>query len=201
MYILKAHEIMTHGPKMHPRAIPLAASALLTTILSAQAGAAAGADAVPDGLRPPAGEVLALAAHGKGVQIYECKAAKEGTAQFSWTLKAPEAELKDFSGNPLGKHYAGPTWEAIDGSKVVGEVVAKRDAPDASAIPWLLLRAKSTSGSGIFAVIKSIQRVQTVGGAPPANGCDSSQSGKESRVAYSAVYRFYKAPPERAASP
>jgi Protein of unknown function (DUF3455) len=195
MYVLKTHAFMTHGPQMHRRTIPLAASALLTTMLPAQAGAAAGGDVVPDGLRPPAGEVLALAAHGSGVQIYECKAAKEGTEQFSWTLKAPEAELKDVSGKPLGKHYAGPTWEAADGSKVVGEVVAKRDAPDASAIPWLLLRAKSTSGNGIFAVIKSIQRVQTIGGAPPAHGCDSSQSGKESRVPYSAVYRFYKTPP------
>jgi hypothetical protein len=103
--------------------------------------------------------------------------------------------LKASSGKPLGKHYTGPTWEAADGSKVVGEVVAKHDAPDASAIPWLLLRAKSTSGNGIFSVVTFVQRVQTIGGAPPANGCDSSQSGKESRVPYAAVYRFYKAPP------
>ena len=167
---------------------------LLTALTAAHAGAEAGIDAVPDGLQPPAGQVLALRVRANGVQIYECKSAKEGPLQFSWALKAPEADLKDLSGKPMGKHYAGPTWEANDGSKVVGEVVAKRDAPAAAAIPWLLLRAKSTSGSGIFGAIASIQRLQTSGGSPPANGCDSSQSGKELRVPYSAEYRFYKAP-------
>jgi Protein of unknown function (DUF3455) len=179
---------------MHSRTISMAASTLLTTMVAAHAAAEAGIDAIPEALRPPAGQVLALEARATGVQIYECKAAKDDASQFSWTLKAPEADLKDRSGKAVGKHYAGPTWEAGDGSKVIGELVAKHDAPGASAIPWLLLRAKSTSGSGIFSAIASIQRLQTSGGAAPASGCDSSQSGKESRVQYSAVYRFYKAP-------
>jgi hypothetical protein len=177
---------------MHSKTMLTAASTLLTTMMAAHAGA--GSDEIPESLRAPVGQVLALAARASGVQIYECKAAKDDPSQFSWTLKGPEADLKDFSGKPVGKHYAGPTWEATDGSKVVGELVAKRDAPDSAAIPWLLLRAKSTSGSGIFAAIASIQRLQTSGGSAPASGCDSSQSGKESRVKYSAVYRFYKAP-------
>ena len=184
-----------YGLQMRSRTISMAASTLLATMVAAHAVAATGTDEIPDGLRPPAGQVLALAARATGVQIYECKAAKENPTQFSWTLKAPEADLQDLSGKPVGKHYAGPTWEASDGSKVMGEVVAKRDAPMASAIPWLLLRAKSTSGSGIFSAIASIQRLQTIGGIPPADGCDGSQSGKESRVSYSAVYRFYKATP------
>jgi hypothetical protein len=179
---------------MHWRTISMAASTLLTTMVAAHAAAEAGIDAIPEALRPPAGQVLALEARATGVQIYECKAAKDDPSQFSWTLKAPEANLKDPSGKPVGKHYGGPTWEASDGSKVMGEMVAKSDAPVAGAIPWLLLRAKSTSGSGIFSSIASIQRLKTSGGAAPAIGCDSSQSGKESRVPYSAVYRFYKAP-------
>lgn len=194
MFSIMNHRLNTHGLKMRSRTISMAASTLLTMMVAAHAVAETGTDEIPDGLRPPAGQVLALAARAAGVQIYECKAAKENPAQFSWTLKAPEADLKDLSGKPVGKHYAGPTWEASDGSKVMGEVVAKRDAPDATSIPWLLLRAKSTSGSGIFGAIASVQRLQTSGGSPPANGCDSSQSGKESRVPYSAVYRFYKAP-------
>jgi hypothetical protein len=191
---LNMYGLKTHGLKMHSRTISMAASTLLTTMMATHAVAETGTDEIPDGLRPPAGQILALAARATGVQIYECKAAKDNPAQFSWTLKAPEADLNDLSGKPVGKHYAGPTWEASDGSKVMGEVVAKRDAPDATAIPWLLLRAKSTSGSGIFSAIASVQRLQTSGGSAPANGCDSSQSGKESRVPYSAVYRFYKAP-------
>jgi hypothetical protein len=172
----------------------MAVLALLVATAGAHSAAEPAIDVTPDGLQPPAGQVLALAVRGTGVQIYECKAAKEDPSQFSWTLKAPEADLKDLSGKSVGKHYAGPTWEAGDGSKVVGEVVAKRDAPDSAAIPWLLLRAKSTSGSGLFGTVASIQRLQTSGGGTPAEKCDSSQSGKESRVPYSAVYRFYKTP-------
>jgi hypothetical protein len=178
---------------MHSRMISMAASTLLTTMVAAHADTKAGIE-IPDALRPPVGQVLALAAHATGVQIYECKAVKDDPSQFSWTLKAPEADLKDQSGKSVAKHYAGPTWEASDGSKVMGELVAKHDAPVAGAIPWLLLRAKSTSGSGIFSAIASIQRLQTSGGSAPANGCDSSQAGKELRVPYSALYRFYKAP-------
>ncbi len=179
---------------MHSRTASRAALTLLVATATAHSGAEPGIDVIPDGLQPPVGQVLALAARGTGVQIYQCKAAKEDPAQFAWTLKAPEADLKDLSGKSVGKHYAGPTWEASDGSKVIGEVVAKRDAPDPAAIPWLLLRAKSTSGSGLFSAIASIQRLQTSGGGTPAQKCDSSQSGKESRVPYSAVYRFYKTP-------
>ena len=62
-------------------------------------------------------------------------------------------------------YYAGPTWEASDGSKVVGVVKAKVDAPDPRSIPWLLLETHGTGKAGMFAKVTSIQRVATVGGA------------------------------------
>jgi hypothetical protein len=171
------------------------ATGLLIGLLAGHASAgAAAANTVPETLKVPAGQELVIAARGVGVQIYECIASKDDPSHFSWSLKAPEANLLDKSGKPLGKHYAGPTWEAHDGSKVVGEVVAKADAPDGTAIPWLLLRAKSTSGTGVFSAVASIQRLRTVGGRAPASGCGPSQSGKETRVSYSAEYRFYTAP-------
>src|SRR5258708_2865851 len=126
MYGLK-----TQGLKMHSRTISMAASTLLATMGAAHAAAEAGTDAIPDALQPPVGQVLALATRATGVQIYECKAAKDDPTQFSWTLKAPEAELKDLSGKPVGKHYAGPTWDASDGSKEMGDAVAKHAAPNA----------------------------------------------------------------------
>jgi hypothetical protein len=148
-------------------------------------------DTVPDALQVPAGEMLTVSARGVGVQIYECSAAKDDATHFSWSLKAPEAILRSKSGRRLGRHYAGPTWEATDGSRVVGEVVAKADAPRAAAIPWLLLHAKSTSGPGLFSSIGSIQRIHTVGGKAPTGGCDQAHAGRETRVRYSAEYRFY----------
>lgn len=48
----------------------------------------------------------------------------------------------------MAKHFAGPTWEATDGSRVLGGVVHKLDAPDPDAIPWLLIVAEMSKGSG-----------------------------------------------------
>jgi hypothetical protein len=149
---------------------------------------------IPDSLKAPPTQLLALETHAKGVQIYECRASKDNPARFEWVFVAPEAELFDTAGIKVGKHYAGPTWEAIDGSKVVGEVKAHDDGPDANAIPWLMLSAKSTSGSGMLARTVTIQRVRTVGGKAPAD-CGPAQAGKEARVAYEATYNFYVAKP------
>jgi len=149
---------------------------------------------VPEALEPPAGQRLSLETMGIGVQIYECKPAKDDPKRFEWVFKAPEAELFDSSGKRIGKHYAGPTWEANDGSKVVGEIKGRDNGPDPSAIPWLLLSAKSTSGNGVFSRVQSIQRLRTVGGKAPAVGCDRAQAGVETRVSYEAGYYFYLNP-------
>jgi hypothetical protein len=139
-------------------------------------------------LRPPPGELLQLQVHGKGDQVYVCKG--DG-AQFSWTLKAPDAQLFDGKGKPFGKHFAGPSWEANDGSRVVGKAVANVPSPEADSIPWLLVTVVSHEGSGVLSRVTSIQRVNTKGGKAPASGCDVSHAGQETRAAYSADYRFY----------
>jgi uncharacterized protein DUF3455 len=102
--------------------------------------------------------------------------------------------LMDRSGRSVGRHYAGPTWESKDGSSVVGEVRASEPAPDpAAAIPWLLLAAKATAGSGLFSATSSIQRVQTLGGLAPSAACSASNTGQVARVPYTATYYFYRA--------
>jgi hypothetical protein len=146
---------------------------------------------VPENLRAPAGQVLSLEAQATGVQIYECTANKTDPARFEWLFKAPEADLFDSAGRKIGKHYAGPTWESNDESKVQGEVKARDDGPDANALPWLLLNAKSHSGKGVFGQTQSIQRVRTVGGKAPAQGCSREQAGQVARVPYRATYYFY----------
>lgn len=148
---------------------------------------------LPENLKAPADEILALEAAATGVQIYECVAGKDQPARFEWVFKAPEADLFDRSGKKIGKHYAGPTWEANDGSKVVGQVRARDNGPDPSAIPWLLLTAKSPSGSGVFGRTTSIQRLNTVGGIAPTEGCNEAQAGKLARIPYKATYYFYVA--------
>ncbi len=147
---------------------------------------------MPENLRPPATQKLALEADAHGVQIYECKPSANDPTRFEWTLRGPQADLFDISGKRIGRHYGGPTWESFDGSKVVGEVAARSDAPDLKAIPWLLMTAKSASGDGVLGHTVSIQRAQTHGGKAPLEGCNARFAGNEVRVPYTARYYFYE---------
>jgi hypothetical protein len=164
--------------------------AVATLVLALAAPISVAAN-IPESLIPSANEVLSLETRATGVQIYTCSARRDDPYKYEWTLSAPEAELRDTGGKRIGRHYAGPTWESDDGSKVIGEVKARDDGPDASAIPWLLLVAKSNSGNGVFAKTTSIQRLDTVGGKAPADGCGESQAGRQMRVPYTATYLFF----------
>jgi hypothetical protein len=171
----------------------------IAALLILYAGNAGAADemvpAVPDDLKVPANQMLSIEARGTGVQIYECRENKTDPAKIEWVFKSPEAKLYDSSNRRIGKHYAGPTWESTDGSKVVGELRVLHKSPENNAIPWLLLRAKSHSGSGVFSSIESIQRLKTIGGNAPAEGCSKDRLGKEIRVPYKALYYFYVGKP------
>lgn len=149
--------------------------------------------AVPANLNVAPTQALSLELKATGVQIYRCATAKDDTSKFEWQFVAPEADLFDQGGQKIGWHYAGPSWESTDGSKVVGTVQAQNTGPDANAITWLLLSAKSNSGTGVFGRTQSIQRLQTVGGKAPADGCNQTALGKEARMPYRAIYRFYTA--------
>ena len=174
---------------MIPRQAYSAVVALACVGLWCQPSVAGGAvPKVPQDLQPPAGEQLQLRFSAKGVQIYQCQSGE-------WKFQAPEATLFDHHGKAAGKHYAGPTWEASDGSTVVGELKAKADSPDPQAIPWLLLHAKSNSGQWLFSTISSIQRLQTHGGKAPSQSCGAANADRSVRVPYRANYYFYSAKP------
>jgi hypothetical protein len=160
----------------------------LVWLAAALAAVCAAAQQVPAALQPPAGEELFLTVHAKGDQIYTCKA--DGAA-FAWALKAPDAQLFDSDGKPFGKHFAGPSWMASDGSGVTGKAVANVPSPDPDSIPWLLVHVVSHEGTGVLSRATSIQRLNTKGGNAPASGCDTAHAGQEMRAAYSADYLFF----------
>ena len=137
-----------------------------------------------DSLRPPEGSKLAVRFHATGVQIYRWSGA-------AWAFVAPEAVLyADAAGkDKVGKHYAGPTWESVGGSTVVGGA-ARRCTPDSTAIPWLSLTAVSGDRPGIFRRVTFIQRTHTVGGLAPS--LPGTVAGQEARVPYTAEYFFYR---------
>jgi uncharacterized protein DUF3455 len=148
---------------------------------------------VPAQLQPAADQVVFLEAFADGAQLYECIRKPGQASSWQWSFRAPDAELVDRTGHVIGKHTAGPTWKSIDGSSVLGEVKARDAGPDSSAIPWLLLNAKSTAGIGVFTGTKSIQRVQTTGGNAPSEPCDASHANRLVGVPYTATYLFYRA--------
>ena len=101
----------------------------------------------------------------------------------------------------VGTHGAGPNWTStVDGSVVNGAKIAQENAPLSGAIPWLLLKAASTTGTGVFSDVTYVQRLATVGGVAPAGGCDATTAGTDTRVGYSADYTSSRvAPPVRGA--
>ncbi len=128
---------------------------------------------------------------GKGVQIYTCTT---GTGSFAWRLTAPDAALTDSSGANIGHHFAGPTWQAKDGSSVIGKLLVASPAPHIGNIAWLVLSAASHTGSGIFSNVAYITRSLTQGGVAPAAGCDAAHAGTTVRIGYQAIYTFFPAP-------
>lgn len=133
----------------------------------------------------PAGNRVSSHVYALGVQIYRW----DGT---NWVFIAPEAALfadPCYQGQ-VGIHYGGPTWEANDGSKVMGTRLAGC-TPFRGAIPWLRLGATSISDHGRFARLSCIQRVNTIGGTAPAE--PGAFVGDEAGVPYTAEYYFYRA--------
>ena len=161
------------------------------SLFAGAAGAATPQSIIPEQINPPAGQALRLIVAAKGVQIYECRESKQRAGAWEWTFVAPSAELFDTTGAKIGRHYGGPAWEAVDGSRIVGTVKAKADAAAANAIPWLLLETKADGNQGSFSKVTSIQRVNTAGGMAPKVGCSESNAGTPVRVPYTADYYFF----------
>jgi len=144
---------------------------------------------VPDAIAVPAGLEPVLFAHASGSQIYACQAGADG--KFAWTLKGPDAELRDRKDKAIGQHSAGPTWKLKDGSEVTGKAAAHVDALDPESIPWLLVNVVSHTGKGLLENVAAIQRVHTHGGQPPPDGCDESHKDAETKSNYTADYYFF----------
>jgi hypothetical protein len=142
-------------------------------------------------LRAGADEEPAFMLSASGAHIYECKARVNEPGAFSWFFVAPDATLYD-AGATAGVHRAANQWESSSDRSSVSGVLRATQASGPDNLPWALIRAIPASETGRFAGVTSIQRVNTAGGAAPAQGCGATSVGAETRVAYSADYYFYK---------
>ena len=155
-------------------AITFAVAALTTGQAAAQ---------LPPPIAAP-GETVIVTFYAQGAQVYECKAGADG--KLAWAFREPIATLL-LSGKTVGRHYAGPNWEHIDGSAVVGKVVANAPGKTASDIPWLRLEATSHRGRGTLSGVTTIQRINTEGGVL-TGACE--KAGAFRSVPYATDYVF-----------
>ena len=140
---------------------------------------------LPDTIATP-GETIVLTVHAEGAQVYECKAGADG--KLAWAFREPIATLF-VDGKTIGRHYAGPNWEHIDGSAVVAKAAGNAPGATANDIPWLRLQVTASRGNGVLSGITTVQRINTKGGKLEG-ACDMAGTFKS--VAYSAEYVFLK---------
>jgi hypothetical protein len=129
--------------------------------------------------------VLKLAA--RGAQVFRCEK-QEG--RNVWAFRQPDAELLDESGKAVGRHGANFSFEHADGSRLVATIAAHDEAPRPTDLRWLLMTTRSF-GNGVFEGVTHVQRINTVGGMPPAT-CDAAQLGKLLRADFTSDFVFYK---------
>jgi len=157
----------------------------LLAIVAAAALARAASAQVPPALAAP-GESAGVTLHAEGAQIYECKAGTDG--KLAWAFREPIATLL-LDGKSVGRHFAGPSWEHVDGSAVVGKAVANVAGQTPGDIPWLKLEVTAHRGNGTLSGVTTVQRINTRGGVH-TGGCDNA--GALYSAPYSADYVFLK---------
>lgn len=162
---------------------PVRAVALASLLLTGTAARAA--DPLPDAVAAP-GESPVLTVHAEGVQVYECRPVTDG--KLAWSFREPIATLIA-DGRTVGRHYAGPNWEHVDGSAVTARTTGTAPGATAADIPWLKLEVISHRGKGMLTSVATVQRINTSGGEVEG-ACD--KAGALKGAAYSADYVFLR---------
>jgi hypothetical protein len=183
---------MTHFIRYHRLLFAAMLAAVAAWSLAQTAYAAPEEPDVPSAIRVPEGHKLFLVGHAVGVQIHACNATSSG---YRWDFVGPRANLYDDNGTLITTHFGGPTWQARDGSWVVGQV-EDRATVDPTAIPWLRLSAASKAAGpdgDRLAGTTFVQRIATTGGLAPAPAeCNAATAGTRNEVPYTADYTFWK---------
>src|SRR5882672_10075560 len=130
------------------------------------------------------GETIVLTLHAEGAQVYECKGGSDG--KLAWAFREPIATLL-LDGKTIGRHYAGPNWEHVDGSAVVGKVAANAPGATPKDIPLLKLEVIGSRGSGALSGVTTVQRINTQGGRHEG-ACE--KAGAFHSAPYAADYVF-----------
>ena len=150
-------------------------------------------DGLPDAIKVPAGNKVAMETVGVGEITYECRDKANAPGMTEWVFVGPNAVLNDRSGKQVGKYYGPPaTWESMDGSKLTATQLAVAPS-SAGNLPFQLVKANPAMGSGAMTGVTHIQRVALKGGVAPGTPCTPANKGTKEIVKYQADYIFWKA--------
>jgi hypothetical protein len=147
---------------------------------------------VPSAIAVPDATPL-VTLHAEGAQIYQCKADSDGKSSsqkgaLTWQFREPVATLI-LDGKSVGRHYAGPNWDYIDGSGVKGKVAASAPSAAPNDIAWLKLDVADHRGDGVLSNATTVQRINTKGGVVQGS---CKNEGDYRSVPYSADYVFLR---------
>ena len=169
-------------------------AAVAAALPSPAALAGPAAPAVPGEIAVTGGHKPYLIAHAEGVQIYACYC-RGGRPRVAAARPARDADRRQRQAarQPLRRpDVGGPRRQH-------GRRRPRRRACRSTrrAVDWLRLRADSTTAGADgdrLTATTYIQRINTVGGRPPAAGdCDADTVAEQREVPYSADYVFFKA--------
>src|SRR5829696_5945752 len=174
------------------RTITVVAALIAAVAVGPPAHAAPAVPDVPAKIAVQDGHKPFLLGHASGVQIYTCLTLPGG---YAWSPATPRADLRDDNGTVIVHRFAGPSWQAKDGSLVRASRVDGVTV-DPTAIAWLLLKANTPAAGADgdrLTATSYIQRLATTGGlTPPAADCNAAGAGSTREIPYTADYLFWK---------
>jgi hypothetical protein len=164
--------------------MPLIALSLAFVLLPALQVSAQGPASVTNG-------TVVATFHAEGAQIYECSSdfgTRQAERALTWQFREPSATLI-LDGKSVGRHYAGPNWDHVDGSGVKGSVVTSAPGATSADIPWLNIDIIDHRNTGLLSDATTVRRINTKGGVAQGS---CKRAGDYLSVPYSADYVFLR---------
>jgi hypothetical protein len=159
----------------------------------------AGCSLVPQSLQPPEGPNAVAIPPGHerimtldaaGTLNYECRARPGMAGAYVWTILAPDAVLRHWSGWGVGRLYEGPTWAYRDGSRLSGRLLGAVSAGP-GRLPDQLWKATPAGEKGAFSGVAYIRRTNATAADLPSTPCSAARVGAGAKTDYAAEYSFY----------
>ncbi|MEN9560678.1 MAG: hypothetical protein RLZZ502_1889 [Pseudomonadota bacterium] len=148
---------------------------------------------LPESIQVGEGYKIAYEAVGLGTVLYRCTGlTEEGRRRYVWQFVGPDAKLLDREGVQVGTYTGPPTYFQLKDGSGTSANGMRVSSNGAGNLTLQILEAHSSNGNGALTGVKFIQRINTKGGAAPANGCTVQNTGAEQKVQFQADYIYWR---------